>query len=128
MKLELSKSLKKLGKWENLMLDSIEGTCAFSPAQVRKRMDAVQESVGELTKKLDALQSEADQTESLAEDLKEQHQRLLSWANVFDSASVEEKKMICYYMIKAVTLSRDYQMQVEFNISEAQYLSGMEMG
>ena len=91
-------------------------------------MDAVQESIDELTKKLDTLQSEADQTESLAEDLKEQHQRLLSWADVFDSASAEEKKMICSYMIKAVTLSRDYQMKVEFNISEAQYLSGMEMG
>lgn len=127
-KLELSKSLKELGKWEDLMLDSIEGNCAFSLAQVRKRMDAVQESIDELTKKLDALQSEADQTESLAEDLKEQHQRLLSWADVFDSASVEEKKMICSYMIKAVTLSRDYQMQVEFNISETQYLSGIEMG
>ena len=36
--------------------------------------------------------------------------------------------MICSYVIKAVTLSRDYKMQVEFNISEAQYLSGMEMG
>lgn len=110
------------------MLDSIEGTCAFSPAQVRKRMDTVQETVNDLTNKLDALQSEADSAQSLAEDLKEQHQRLLSWADIFDSASVEEKKMICSYMIKAVTLSRDYKMQVEFNISEAQYLSGMEMG
>ena len=128
IKAELAKSLKELGKWEDLMLDSIEGTCAFSPAQVRKRMDTVQETVDDLTNKLDALQSEADSAQSLAENLKEQHQRLLSWADIFDSASVEEKKMICSYMIKAVTLSRDYKMQVEFNISEAQYLSGMEMG
>ena len=91
-------------------------------------MDAVQESIDELTKKLETLQNEAEETESLAADLKEQHQRLLTWADIFDSASPEEKKMICSYVIKAVTLSRDYKMQVEFNISEAQYLSGMEMG
>ena len=36
--------------------------------------------------------------------------------------------MISSYMIKAVTLSRNYQMQIKFNISETQYLSGMEMG
>ena len=35
--------------------------------------------------------------------------------------------MVASYMIKAVTLTRDYGIQIEFNISEAQYLSGMEM-
>lgn len=36
--------------------------------------------------------------------------------------------MVVSYIIKVVTLTRDYDIQVEFNISEAQYLSGMEMG
>lgn len=31
-------------------------------------------------------------------------------------------------MIKAVTLTRNYGIQIEFNISEAQFLNGMEMG
>lgn len=47
---------------------------------------------------------------------------------MFDTASIEEKKMIVSYLIKAVTLTRDYGVQVEFNMSEAQYLGGMEMG
>ncbi|MCI8287906.1 MAG: hypothetical protein HFH89_09690, partial [Lachnospiraceae bacterium] len=29
---------------------------------------------------------------------------------------------------KAVTLTRDYGIEVEFSVSEAQYLGGMEMG
>ncbi len=56
-----------------------------------------------------------------------QHERLLNWASIFDSASIEEKEMIASYVFKAVTISRDYKLQIEFNISEAQYLSGMEM-
>lgn len=55
------------------------------------------------------------------------HQRMLSWAEMYDLASQEEKRMVAAYIIKAVTLTRDYGIQVEFNISEAQYLSGMEM-
>lgn len=31
-------------------------------------------------------------------------------------------------LIKAVTLTRDYGIQVEFNVSKAQCLGGMEMG
>ncbi len=46
---------------------------------------------------------------------------------MFDSASPQEKRMVASYIIKAVTLTRKYGIQVEFNISEAQYLGGMEM-
>ena len=46
---------------------------------------------------------------------------------VYDNAFIDEKKVIAGYLIKAVTLTRDYGIQIEFNISEAQYLGGMEM-
>lgn len=36
--------------------------------------------------------------------------------------------MIASYLIKAVTLTRDYGIDVEFSVSEAQYLGGMEIG
>lgn len=64
----------------------------------------------------------------VADEILEQHYRLLSWADMFTNAPQEEKKMIAFYLIKAVTLTRDYGIQIEFNISEAQYLSGMEVG
>ena len=35
--------------------------------------------------------------------------------------------MIASYIVKAVTLSRGYDIQVEFNISETQYLNGMDL-
>lgn len=57
-----------------------------------------------------------------------QHQQLLSWAELFDSASIDEKKVIASQLIKAVTLTRNYGIQIEFSISEAQFLNGMEMG
>ena len=54
-------------------------------------------------------------------------QELLSKANTFQ-CSIEEKKMVASYLIKAVTLTWDYGIRIEFNMSEAQYLGGMEMG
>jgi site-specific DNA recombinase len=38
-----------------------------------------------------------------------------------------ERKLIASHLIKAVTLTRGYGIQIDFNISEAQYLNGMEL-
>ncbi|MPM50682.1 hypothetical protein SDC9_97424 [bioreactor metagenome] len=127
VKAEYVKSSKELSKWEGLMLDSIEGTCIFTPEQVKKRMDVVQQSVNDLSAKIEDLQNKATETAELTEEIKAEHQRLLSWAEVYDGASLEEKKMVASYLIKAVTISQNYGIRIDFNISEAQYLSGMEM-
>ena len=36
--------------------------------------------------------------------------------------------MVASYHIETVPLSRDYGVRIEFNMSEAQYLGGMEIG
>lgn len=126
-KTDFTKATKELVKWESLMLDSIEGTCVFTPEQVKKRMDAVQDTINNLEKEIDRLQDEAAQAKNAADEIHEQHQRLLSWAKMYDGVSPEEKKVIASYIIKAVTVARNYDIQIEFNINEAQYLNGMEM-
>lgn len=122
-----AKAIRELTKWENLMLDSIEGTCVFSPEQIKRRMDTVQETVDELAEQISTLQEQAVETEAMAKEIRTSHQRLLSWADMFDTASTEEKKMVASYLIKAVTLTRNYGIQVQLNVSEAQYMGGMEM-
>ena len=106
---------------------TLEETCVFTPEQIKRRMDAVQSTLDDLTGQISVLQEQAAASAELANEIRQQHQKLLSWSEMFDSASPQEKKAIASYMIKAVTLTRGYGIQVEFNISEAQYLGGMEM-
>lgn len=126
-KAEHGKAVRELSKWEDLMLDSIEGNCVFTPEQVKKRMDTTQEKINELSQQVEMLQARLRESETLTSEILEQHQRLLSWADLYDDASPEEKRMIASYIVKAVTLSRGYDIQIELNISKAQYLNGMEM-
>lgn len=125
---DYTKYAKEISKWEGLMLDSIEGTCVFTPEQIKNRMDSVQQSMDVLTEEIEKLQLKATEAEETATEIMEQHQRLLSWAEMFATASPEEKKMVASYVMRAVTLTRDYGIQIEFNIFEAQYLGGMDMG
>ena len=126
-KTDYNSARKELSKWENLMLDSIEGKCVFSPEQVKGRMDSVQSDIFEYTERITDLQNKIVETESTIREIQEQYKQLVSWADIFKDADYEAQKMIASYMIKAVTVSRDYQFDIEFNLAEAQYISGMEM-
>ena len=126
-KAEYGKAVRELSKWEDLMLDSIEGNCVFTPEQIKRRMDTTQQKIDELAGQIAMLQEQIAEASALADEVLKQHQRLLSWADLYDTAAPEEKRMIAAYIVKAVTLSRDYDIQVEFNISETQYLNGMDL-
>ena len=90
-------------------------------------MDAAQENIDALSQEMESLQSDMHDAQNLSDEIMVQHKQILSWAELFDSASIDEKKVIASQLIKAVTLTRNYEIQIEFNISEAQFLNGMEM-
>ena len=56
------------------------------------------------------------QLESAAQEQAE-FEKLESWADLYDSCSFEAKKMIVSQLIKAVYVSRDYHLEIEFRIS-----------
>lgn len=126
-KLELSRKRIELGKLEGLMLDSLDGKCVFTPEQVKSRMDSVQEAMTSLSANIESLESRLHDSEQIAKELAAQHKQLLSWAEMFDNATPAERKLIASHLIRAVTLTRGYGIQIDFNISEAQYLNGMKL-
>lgn len=78
-KLDLSKKRIELGKWEGLMLDSLDGKCVFTPEQVKRRMDSVQEAMTSLSANIESLEIRLEDNDRLTQELAEQHQLFLSW-------------------------------------------------
>ena len=56
------------------------------------------------------MQSGVDQEE-------EELSRLRSWADVYDSCSFEAKKMFIAYFVKSIHVHRDYELDIQFNVS-----------
>ena len=52
-----------------------------------------------------------------AEQEQAEFEKLESWADLYDSCSFEAKKMIVSQLMKAVYVSRDYHLEIEFRIS-----------
>ena len=60
---------------------------------------------------------ELEHIEELAEQRNEELNEIITWADIYNNASLERKKMIVAQLIKKVSVSRGYQVSVEFNIT-----------
>ena len=71
-------------------------------------------------------QREEESSENLINDLNMQYDEIISWSELYDSASIEAKKMIVNSLIKRVDVYRDDELNIELNMNNRQLFLGME--
>lgn len=67
-----------------------------------------------------------DDTENLLKELSDNFDELLSWAELYNDASFEKKKMIVNYMIKQVEVTKGYELKIDFNFNFEQFMTGID--
>ena len=82
--------------------------------------------VQSLKERCDEAQREVESSENLIKDLNEQYDEIISWSSLYDSATIEAKKMIVNSMVKRVDVYRNYELNVELNMNIRQFFLGME--
>lgn len=60
------------------------------------------------------------------ESVSKQYEELISYADLYDNATFEAKKMIVNQLIRRVDVYRGYQISVRFNFNLAQYFEGID--
>lgn len=73
-----------------------------------------------------APQTAYDEGRAVMASLSTRYDDMISWAEMYDTASLEVKKMIVNCLIKRVEVFKGYEVHVEFNIDYQQFCSGME--
>ena len=48
---------------------------------------------------------------------REEYDRLISWAEIYSVCPFETKKMFVSQFVKSVRVYRDYELEIEFNVS-----------
>lgn len=71
----------------------------------------------EAEKQQEAAQQELDELLTSAKKLEKEYDQILTWADLYESASFEAKKMIVLQFIKSVRVYRDYEIDLELNVS-----------
>ena len=76
---------------------------------------------------MEMAQAAYDEGKTVLASLNAQYDDIISWAEMYDTASMEAKKMIVNCLIKRVDVYRDYKLHIDFNIDFAQFSLGLDI-
>ena len=88
-------------------------------------VNEVDAKVMELEAVLKEAEREVEEKESLIKELCDSYDEIMSWSELYDSASIEQKKMIVNAMITRIDVFNGYELNVEFNFNIRQFFEGI---
>ncbi|MEA5059524.1 MAG: recombinase family protein [Candidatus Pelethousia sp.] len=104
----------------------IRGESTLPQSVLAEMLKVSEKKVTEASKQyMDACESVRD-VDRLCNDMSKQIGQLQSWSTLYNNAEKPIKKMIASSLISRVTVSRDYSLNVQFNISYEQFLGEPE--
>ncbi|MBQ2830829.1 MAG: recombinase family protein, partial [Oscillospiraceae bacterium] len=109
------------------VIKSLRGESAFSQDLLGSLISDCETKCLEVQQQLEAAQLAYDEGQAVLEHLNAQYDDIISWADMYDTASMEAKKMIVNCLIKRVEVYRDYKLHIDFNIDFEQFSMGMDI-
>ena len=115
-----------MDEYEGEVLKVIRGESKLDADLLNKLHAGAKAETEEAGREVERYQQEVDNNRELLNEVSEQYDDLLRWADMFEDAPLETKKMIVSNIISAVRVSRDYEVEMDFNINPQDF--GMTMG
>ena len=122
-KLHLQDKRKELDDYKSETLKVIRGQSRMSVDLLNTMVAETEGKIKEAQAALDAADAELKELLATSENRKREYDRLLSWADLYDKSSFAAKKMIVSQFIKSVRIGRDYNIEVNFNVSFDEFQS-----
>jgi hypothetical protein len=123
---DFAKAAKELADYKTEVVKVIRGESSFTAVLLNGLITTAQEKSNDTEKVIATLQNELEDSKRMLTEIKNQYNKALNWSEVFDDADIEAKKMIASYLIKKVSVRRDYNIDIEFNIDFEQFSIGMD--
>ena len=123
---KLQKAVQDVELLKAEVLKCLKGESAFSKEMLAAMIAEGETECAALEQSRQAAQAEVEQSAQQMEAIGEQYDKLISWAQLFDSASPAAKKMIVNQLIKRVEVGRGYQVTITFHFSYQQFLDGLD--
>ena len=124
-KADLAMGQEKLSKLRAEVVKSIQGESAYSQELLAELVNETSEKVQELETICMAAERELEEKQILMKDLSDSYDEFISWSELYDSASLEAKKMIVNTMITRIDVFSGYELTIEFNFNIRQFFEGL---
>lgn len=121
-----TKANKEYESLKGEVLKAVQGKSSLPVDVLSEMLEETRQKVLDTSGQITALVLEVDKENAKISEMQTEFNKIVSWSKIFDESDIEVKKMICGYIIKRVTVYRNYQIEVEFNITVEQFLKGID--
>jgi hypothetical protein len=123
LELELTRNREQLTKLQLEIGKTLTGDSVYSPEDLSQAIQTIKGRIAESEEKLAALQDEEAQKKRGIDMITPAYNQFKSWAEEFDTATLEQKKMIACHLFSRIEIGRDYKISVELSMTYQQFCS-----
>lgn len=127
VKADYTKAAAELDMLKAEIIKALRGESSFTKELLASLTTEAEAKCAELQKYFEDAQAAYDEGQSMLEALNAQYDDIISWSEMYDTASLEAKKMIVNCLIKRIDVYRDYKLHIDFNIDFEQFSLGMDI-
>ncbi len=124
---EYAKAAADLETLKGEVIKTIRGESTFSKELLGSLITEAEARCRELQENMETAQAAYDEGQAVLASLNAQYDDIISWADMYDTASIEAKKMIVSCLIKRIDVYRDYKLHIDFNIDFEQFSGGLDI-
>jgi DNA invertase Pin-like site-specific DNA recombinase len=110
----------KQDEYETLRAETVkvlQGKSRLNVDLLNSLVEETKKAIEILESQVQTAQAELQERLDSTETVRQEYAQLVSWADMYDHCTFEAKKMILAQFIKAVYVRRDYEIEIEFNVS-----------
>lgn len=119
--IENDKLTKKLQALNLEIANALIGESTFSPVQLGEAIKATQTRLEDINVQLAQITKESADKKDAMGKIGYYYDMFRSWADEFENASIEERKMIAGQLIHKVKVFKEYRIEIDFNLDYQQF-------
>ena len=123
---DYTKAVDNLQVLKGEVVKAIKGKSSFSPEMLSGLIAEAERECERLAALCAQAEKDVTDSEQLLKEVAASFDTLVSWAELYETASFEKKKMIVNCLINRVDVYRGYKLHIDFNFDYQQFLEGLD--
>lgn len=99
----------------------VQGTSHLNADLLNSLVEETKSQIAELEQQIQREKEALQALSNNAETVRQEYAQLVSWADMYDNCTFEAKKMIVAQFVKSISVKRDYEIDITFNVSFAEF-------
>lgn len=124
LNIQMEQHRQKEQEYQDLRAETIKvvrGVSRLSADLLNSLMEETKAQIADLEQQMQKGREELQALHNSAEKVRREYTQLVSWADMYDNCTFEAKKMIVAQFVKSVSVRRDYEIDITFNVSFSEF-------